>query len=349
MNKNKNTTEFRSILALALSDNIVRSLLALILLALTGLVSLIVMGSCSPKDINEYYQSPLTPDGTPIENPGQVSVSLNGLPAEDYAIINLAPATGTPYQLQHSQPVDVEAGHYAITAISYPARIILPQNIEVVPARTTTDDDKTAITGGLLRLIPTADGEVPCTPRINGNTDIITILPNATVTPSLTLRPLTREVTVNGLLQGLDPSAVSQFRATLCGVGNERDISKPFAGTTDNGARNNTPETRSAATESYYVTTTFSPAADGTFSLVFRLLGIDTSLPQRLRLTLTYRDSEADDYVYEVDVTPLLSGFNNGPAAQPAVLNATLSFGVDGVTGSITGWTPGLDEDITGQ
>lgn len=42
---NKNNSEFRSLLDLALSDNLIRCLLTLLLLALTGLILLLVMGS----------------------------------------------------------------------------------------------------------------------------------------------------------------------------------------------------------------------------------------------------------------------------------------------------------------
>lgn len=92
-----------------------------------------------------------------------------------------------------------------------------------------------------------------------------------------------------------------------------------------------------------------TPDDDGTFTLSLRLLGIDPSLPQRLRLTLTYRDPSAAPYTYEADITSLLTDFNTGPANQPAHLNATLSFGLGDITTTITNWTPGTDQDITGQ
>lgn len=355
-----------------------------ILLIVAAIALLPVLGSCSRKDADEYYHPSLNPDGIPIQNPGQAVVVIDELPQGYTGNAILASAAGTPYTLQSSTPIDVEAGHYAITVISHPTGETLPDALEVVPARPLANGraeaagrdeavsrDEAETSSGLLRISPAADGSLISLPPISGATATIDIARDATAIANLTLHPLTREVLIIGLLQGLDPAAVSTLQATLYGLSNERGINQPFAGTTtaassassdaavsgasgttvSSGISSGAAATVAAAgnTVSYHLSAPFTLSADGTFSLAFRLLGTDPATSQRLRLTLTYRDPAAAPYVYEADVTPLLTGFNTGPAQQPAQLNATLSFGIDGISTTITGWTPGVDEDITGQ
>ncbi|MEI3468543.1 MAG: hypothetical protein V8Q76_07165 [Bacteroides intestinalis] len=218
--------------------------------------------------------------------------------------------------------------------------------------RRSCKQDEAETSSGLLRISPAADGSSSACP-LSGATATIDIARDATAIANLTLHPLTREVLIIGLLQGLDPAAVSTLQATLYGLSNERGIDQPFAGTTTAASSASSDAAVSGAaagnTVSYHLSAPFTLSADGTFSLAFRLLGTDPATSQRLRLTLTYRDPAAAPYIYEADVTPLLTGFNTGPAQQPAQLNATLSFGIDGISTTITSWTPGVDEDITGQ
>lgn len=337
-----------------------------ILLIVAAIALLPVLGSCSRKDADEYYHPSLNPDGIPIQNPGQAVVVIDELPQGYTGNAILASAAGTPYTLQSSTPIDVEAGHYAITVISHPTGETLPDALEVVPARPLANGraeaagrdeavsrDEAETSSGLLRISPAADGSLISLPPISGATATIDIARDATAIANLTLHPLTREVLIIGLLQGLDPAAVSTLQATLYGLSNERGINQPFAGTTTAASSASSDAAVSGAaagnTVSYHLSAPFTLSADGTFSLAFRLLGTDPATSQRLRLTLTYRDPAAAPYVYEADVTPLLTGFNTGPAQQPAQLNATLSFGIDGISTTITSWTPGVDEDITGQ
>ncbi|MEL5893389.1 hypothetical protein AAE250_07780 [Bacteroides sp. GD17] len=325
-----------------------------VLLFAAALVQLLSLSACS-KDKEEYFN----PDGTLIKHPGQVTINLDGVPQDHTATIALASANGTPYTLQSATPTYVEAGSYTITIVSHPTTSTLPQQLEILHARPAEGGSNIASGTGLLRITPDDDGSLINLPPISGAIAPVSILHNDNTPISLSLRPLTREVTINGLLQGLDPTTVSTLHATLYGLSNERPIDQPFEGITKRAAAavgniggaaaiENAGTTRSSSPD-YSLSTPFTPAADGTFTLSLRLLGIDPSLPQRLRLTLTYRDPSAAPYTYEADITSLLTDFNTGPANQPAHLNATLSFGLGDITTTITNWTPGTDQDITGQ
>ena len=132
-----------------------------ILLIVAAIALLPVLGSCSRKDADEYYHPSLNPDGIPIQNPGQAVVVIDELPQGYTGNAILASAAGTPYTLQSSTPIDVEAGHYAITVISHPTGETLPDAPEVVPARPLANgrDEATGraeaeTSGGLLRISP---------------------------------------------------------------------------------------------------------------------------------------------------------------------------------------------------
>lgn len=88
-----------------------------------------------------------------------------------------------------------------------------------------------------------------------------------------------------------------------------------------------------------------------TLSATHRLLGIAPAVRQQLTLTLHYAEGEPQTQVY--DLTSFLSGFNRfSPDTTDEVFTLTgdlqlqQSLESPGISGTITGWTPGTETDL---
>lgn len=88
-----------------------------------------------------------------------------------------------------------------------------------------------------------------------------------------------------------------------------------------------------------------------TLSATHRLLGIAPAVRQQLTLTLHYAEGEPQPQVY--DLTSFLSGFNRfSPDTADEVFTLTgdlqlqQSLESPGISGTITGWTPGTETDL---
>lgn len=88
-----------------------------------------------------------------------------------------------------------------------------------------------------------------------------------------------------------------------------------------------------------------------TLSATHRLLGIAPTVRQQLTLTLHYAEGEPQTQVY--DLTSFLSGFNRfNPDTADEVFTLTgdlqlqQSLESPGISGTITGWTPGTETDL---
>ena len=88
-----------------------------------------------------------------------------------------------------------------------------------------------------------------------------------------------------------------------------------------------------------------------TLSATHRLLGIAPAVRQQLTLTLHYAEGEPQTQVY--DLTSFLSGFNRfSPDTADEVFTLTgdlqlqQSLESPGISGTITGWTPGTETDL---
>ncbi|SHI52684.1 hypothetical protein [Bacteroides stercorirosoris] len=88
-----------------------------------------------------------------------------------------------------------------------------------------------------------------------------------------------------------------------------------------------------------------------TLSATHRLLGIAPAVRQQLTLTLHYAEGELQTQVY--DLTSFLSGFNRfSPDTADEVFTLTgdlqlqQSLESPGISGTITGWTPGTETDL---
>ncbi|MEL5896216.1 hypothetical protein AAE250_22335 [Bacteroides sp. GD17] len=291
----------------------------------------------------------------------QLTINVSGQPQNTYLEIGVTGTDGTDEAasgliLSVGTPTDVPEGQYAVTVFS------LPHSLNDWPGSVShqlaTLKANPSITGlyslvdGNITIDPTDDGQITDAPQVSSAQGAVHATSDSPTTTTLTLHPLTREVIVRGVVQMANPANLTSATATLYGVLNTRNLGNTFAGEATRAT--SAADIRAAAASdagTYYVRAPFSLSdnGDGSFSVAFRLLGIDESASQRLVITLNGTDDSAHPYTYETDVTSLLSGFNSGPGSQPAQLTANLSFGLNDVTGTINGWTPGMDEDLEGK
>lgn len=316
------------------------------------LIVVLALSACDKKDASEYYHPNVKPGQPPLENPGQVVVTPPSIPstpgepeqpAPPPAPIIIVDKDGNAQEIVPGEATDVESGTYVMTTVTTPSGpAVLPAGIAISPA--------TATTPGTITIPPASSGSegigiLTTLPQILAGTGTMTVTPGGVTTSAIQLVAMTREVALEGVLQGLDPSILSSAVFTLEGVLNTRRIDQPFAPATKTRAG----LSAGRAASLYAAQTSFSIEANGNFATSVRLLGIDPAAKQRLVLTLTYKDTTVPPYVYSTDVTALLAGFNTGATNQPAHLQAQLSFGLDGITGTITGWTPTPPIDIPGE
>lgn len=342
-----------------------RASITLAIIALMVALAL-TLGGCDKKEESEYYRPTETPDRPPLENQGQVIVTppqvptAPGQPAPPPAPITIVDKDGRTQEIMPGQPTDVEAGTYVMTTVTTPAGSqALPPGCTIVPATPQAPGSITVapISSGGTGTSGGNIGILPPLPEILAGTNTMIVTPDDVTTGTIALAYMTREVVLQGVLQGLDPAALSAAMFTLEGVLNTRRFDQPFATAlpvrgsfhADGNETGASTRTSARAAEIHAAQTLFTIAADGTFTARVRLLGIDLAATQQLRLTLMYTDTTVAPYVYTADVSPLLVDFNTGAASQPVYLQAALSFGLGGVVGTITGWTPAPPQNLPGE
>lgn len=301
------------------------------------------LASCENRD---YLRLPDGPEGPPIENPGRLH--LSGIPAAHTAML-LDPAQGNRLvaNITAELPVDVEAGTYTLLYVS-PAKSASARSSSTGGANLRSDAGSAIDTDysldGLLLSLPllTADGRLPQLPDVYTDGASITIRREQTHTVSLTPAPLTRAVQLDVVLQGTDMENIRSIEARLYGVSRTAQLDQGFA-----------PQTRNAEERQvFYIscpliadsgsTTTAAPTMSG----IFRLTGIAPDTPQRIVIITTQTDDNVT--TFEQDVSALFVSFNPPAAATTLRLTATLSFGIDEITGTINPWKPGWNEGGTG-
>ena len=161
------------------------------------------------------------------------------------------------------------------------------------------------------------------------------------ITKFMALKLMTRRLIVKGTLVGIDLATIKSIDVTQNGVSNARRINggvvtKSIASRADN-----------TAATSYYVTNETQPALDGTFSTSFNLLGINPEVAQKLHIIVTFNNGKT--FTYEQNVSTLLAGFNTASYETSVGLDATINFGLGGVSGTIIDWTPGWNESGLGE
>jgi hypothetical protein len=290
-------------------------------------VLLAVVTSCSSDDYISIYN----PDGSQSQNPGLFTVNLTGSTITDSnakTTLALTVDGSKIYDVMPSVPTDIEAGTYNVTATKLPSASKLPEGTSINIA-------------GLITLSASTDNELPLLPVFEAAKDEIGVVYNKSVTKNMVLKLMTRRLIVKGTLLGVDPATIKSVDVTLNGVSNARRINdgvvtKSIASRADN-----------AAATSYYVTNATQPASDGTFSTSFNLLGINPEVDQVLHIIVTFNNGKT--FTYEENVSTLLAGFNTASYETSVGLDATINFGIGGVSGTIIDWIPGWNEGGMGE
>lgn len=306
------------------------SIICSITVFLLPVLWIVLLSACSHHD----YLDIRNPDGTVIEYPGCLIINAPDITPDEAALLidtehdNRLIATVSP-----GVPVNVEAGRYTVLYAKLPP---------IGRSNSSKAVSEFSLDGTLVTLpLLSDDGRLPQLLEIIGGATQVDVIYNQTVEATLKLTPLTRNVQLDVLLQGADLNNIRSVEARLYGVNRTARL--------DNGY---TAQTRSATDQIYYVSCLMSRTIGDssttypTISDVFYLLGVDTSVRQRLLITANLTDGST--LSYEQDVTELFSGFNPPAVATPLHLAATLNFGIDEVTGTIVPWKPGWDEGGTG-
>lgn len=295
---------------------------------ITALFTALFLLSCSRQD---FYEVPAMPGtGTPIETPTRLTINLDptGSLTTGVHLYLLHPETHAT--LAHFAPgtaVDVETGSYHLLAV----------NEELEGAR--LEGTKVTLNVNKATKATEETDYISSSPALHAAFRPLTLAANSEDSETLSLASYTRPLRIDLTLQGITAADLASCRVTLTGVQATVDLSQPFGSTG-----------RSTGSATLLLSTTsFTPNADGNLasSLTARLLGLDTTVPQLFSVLITLKDGGTQ--TLQQDVSHLLSGFYSTTETTPATLNAVISFGLDGVIGTITGWTPGWDEDVTGQ
>lgn len=173
--------------------------------------------------------------------------------------------------------------------------------------------------------------------------------------PPLKMQPHTRllKLTLN-ISQGT-PELLTDVTATLTGCAATREIGGGEKLTRGEDCELMKTEedklTRTAETGDVGSIRPVFTRNGNTLSATHRLLGIAPAVRQQLTLTLHYAEGEPQTQVY--DLTSFLSGFNRfSPDTADEVFTLTgdlrlqQSLESPGISGTITGWTPGTETDL---
>lgn len=290
---------------------------------LTTIAVLTTLTACKKQD---FYEVPTMPGtDTPIENPTRLTVTTHDESSVTENItVHLLTAEGTEVEatFEPETTVDVEAGEYIILKANDPWEGA-EFNAPIVTLPTT------AARAG--------DAFVSSAPDIHAGYEFVKLDANEHHEYEIALEHYTRSLRFSVILAGLTAESLSSISYDLTGTRTSISLIKPFG-----------PD---ASTGSATLTGCFdAPAADAggslTASATARLLGLDLTAPQ---LTVTASLTDGSTQSVTLDVTRLLTDFYRLAVDEFIELRANLSFGIEGMTGSIEGWTPGWDEDVEGN
>lgn len=170
--------------------------------------------------------------------------------------------------------------------------------------------------------------------------------------PPLKMQPHTRLLKLTLQIGQGSPELLTDINATLTGCAATREISEEEA---DGGIRGKVDDwtrgTKSSETEEAGSIRLNFTHSGSTLSATHRLLGIVSSTPQQLTLTLHYAKGEPQTEVY--DLTSFFSDFNNfnaENAEETFTLTGDLqleqSLEETGISGTIVEWTQGTETDM---
>lgn len=294
----------------------------------------LLLGSCDKRAQDEYY-IPTTdqPGDKPLVNPGEIVVVPvspdNGqggtvVIPDNATTITIFDAGEDGKTVDPNKETDLEEGTYTVVVVS-------GANGEPVTGEGT---DKIHVNKTGVYVTPAGDGKLPVIPATYGGKSTITVKGNEMTTCKVDQAPLTRDVKVTITINGISADEIESIDVKLYGLSASRNFDDAFATkalTDSRAASGNYAEQVSTAKQLQQTVT-------------FTIFGIEEGQQQILNIVIKTKNGAVN--TIEENVTDILKGFNNGNANEPAQLNAAISFGIDGITGTITGWGQGADEDI---
>lgn len=253
------------------------------------------------------------PDEELVKNPGRVVLDPDGLPADARAQIldndNIVHAEMSPGDF-----ADVQKGTYRLV--------------------TVTPREGLTVSGTTATLSAADAASLPQAPGFSAGVSTVTVVADKTVTIRTTIAAMTRQLVVKLAYTGYQPSDISSIEMDVYNPAASVDVSRGFGGViaSSGGER----YTRAVLAN--------PPTAQEDFS--FNLLGFEPSAGHRI--VIRFRLGATEE-VFTQDITTSVAAFNNGPAADPLVLTATVSREDGEITGDIKPWEPGWNGGIEGQ
>ena len=290
------------------------------------LIAAAVLATLTACEYQEFYKVPTMPGNeVSIQNPTRLTVTTDASSTvtEGINVTLLSPETNkVQASFGTDNAVDVEAGTYIILKTNDPWEGV---TFDAPIVTLNTFDSR-------------AEGPfVSSADNIHAGFKVVTLNANEYNEYEMALNQYTRTIRFMVKLVGITADEIASVTYDLTGARISSNLIKPFGPDASTGMATLTGQFPALETD-----------ADGNLTAASdaRLLGLDLTAPQ---LTITARLADGSVQTLTLVVTSLLHRFYQMNADQFITLEALLSFGLDGLTGSIQGWTPGWDEDITGK
>ena len=290
------------------------------------LIAAAVLATLTACEYQEFYKVATMPgNDVPIVSPTRLTVTTDETSTVTEGInVNLLHPESNEVQATFGtdNAVDVEAGTYIILKTNDPW-----ENVTFDAPIVTLNTFDSRAEGA---YVYSAD-------NIHAGFKVVTLKANETHEHEMALQQYTRTIRFMVKLVGITAEEVASVTYDLTGARTSSNLIKPFGPDAVTGIATLTGHFPTLETD-----------ADGNLTAVSdaRLLGLDLTAPQ---LTVTARLADGSVQTLTLDVTSHLRRFYQMNADQFIALEALLSFGLDGLTGSIQGWTPGWDEDVNGN
>lgn len=268
----------------------------------------LLLASC---DKREFY-SPVTEGGQIIERPGQAIATVTSGTIENAQVYFYA-ADKPCITTTIGTPIDIEAGNYQVIII--------------------TNNENLTIKGTTVTLPTNANGETIQAPVFHAGVGNIIVKEGEITKLSIPIHPMSREAQFQFSIRGIADSDIQQIEVLLYGILISRNLSEGFAESTSPRSAN-----------SLYYLRTVPEQRDGNYYSTMRLLGIDPTLKQEVAIHITLTNGTA--YTFHEDVSSYLSDFNQGYADVTLIMKTHIILDLNEITGSITPWQPGNEEDI---
>lgn len=268
----------------------------------------LLLASC---DKREFY-SPVTEEGQIIERPGQAIATVTSGTIENAQVYFYAP--GKPnINTTTGTPIDIEAGNYQVIIV--------------------TNNENLTINGTTVTLPVTKDGETIQAPVFHAGVGNIIVKEGEVTKLSIPIHPMSRKAQFQFSIRGIADSDIQQIEVLLYGILVSRNLSEGFAESTAPRSAN-----------SLYYLRTVPKQRDGNYYSTMWLLGIDPTQKQKVAIHITLTNGTT--YTFNEDVSSYLSDFNQGYADVTLIMKTEIILDLNEISGSITPWQPGNEDDI---